>query len=134
LDALAARAGVELRRSGYLPPQAASDTLSQVCVIALPFHDGASQRSGSLLAALQTGRPVVTTTPRQLDALGALRQLPQLMLAPARDPLELAKAIEVALAQEPAAAPLPDEHRWDVIAAQHVELYTSVLARRRESA
>ncbi|MGH9175103.1 MAG: glycosyltransferase, partial [Vicinamibacterales bacterium] len=97
IDRLAARAGVELRRTGFLDPRAASNALASARVIVLPFRDGASQGSGSLLAALQSGRPVVTTAPRFASDLGELAPLPQLRLAPPDDPAALAAAIEGAL-------------------------------------
>jgi glycosyltransferase involved in cell wall biosynthesis len=131
LDALAARAGVRLHRTGFLSPQGASDTLAQARVIVLPFRDGASLRNGSLLAALQTGRPVISTTPCTPEALGSLGQLPQLTLAPPRAPLALATAIESALAHETCSAALPAEYRWEAIARRHVALYRMLLERRR---
>jgi glycosyltransferase involved in cell wall biosynthesis len=126
VDRLAADAHVTLIRTGYLTPQAASDALAAARVIALPFADGASLRSGSLLAALQVGRPVVTTAPVDLDDLGALAALPQLRLAPRGDRAALAGVLRAALAAAPCNAPLPNEFNWDAIARRHLALYAAL--------
>jgi glycosyltransferase involved in cell wall biosynthesis len=127
VDELAAQAGVEVRRTGYLPPQVASNVLAHDTLIALPFRDGASQRSGSLLGALQTGRIVVSTAPPRPESLGALAELPQLRLVPPGDSAALAEAIEVALTAMPAAAKLPTDYTWAIIAERHRDLYTQLL-------
>ncbi|MEX1157646.1 MAG: glycosyltransferase [Thermomicrobiales bacterium] len=72
IDRLAAQSGVQVRRTGFLQEREASEALARAGAIVLPFRDGASQRSGSLLAALRTGRPVVTTAPRSAGDLGEL--------------------------------------------------------------
>jgi glycosyltransferase involved in cell wall biosynthesis len=127
IDRLAAGFRVTLSRTGFLPARQASDALASAGAIVLPFRGGASQRSGTLLAALQSGRPVVTTEPRERDDLGDLAGLPQLLLAPAGDVHGLQVAIERALEWDGAAAPLPPAYRWQSIATEHLALYQRVL-------
>ncbi len=131
VDSRAARSGIAVRRTGYLPPREASDALARAGAIVLPFQDGASLRSGSLLAALQSGRPVVSTAPRRTSDLGPLTALPQLLLADADDAEALVKAISDALAWTGIPAPLPQDFRWQSIATVHEALYRRLLDERR---
>ncbi|HEX5166793.1 MAG TPA: glycosyltransferase [Thermomicrobiales bacterium] len=130
-DTLAARAGIAIQRTGYLTPAAASAALAQATVIALPFADGASLRSGSLLAALQSGRPVVTTAPRTASDLAELATMPQLLLVPRGDRIGLATAIARGLNWTGQPASLPASFRWQTIAEAHVALYRQLLDARR---
>lgn len=131
LEKLAREHGVRLRRTGHLPAHEASAALAGAGAIVLPFRDGATLRSSTLPAVVQTGRPVVTTAPRDLDGLGELRALPQLTLVPPGDTRALAGAIARALASTTPAAPLPEAHRWQAIARCHRELYHRVAGDRR---
>ncbi|HUG15134.1 MAG TPA: glycosyltransferase [Thermomicrobiales bacterium] len=126
IDQRAASAGVRVERTGRLPAQEASNRLARAAVIALPFQGGASLRSGSLLAALQAGRPVVTTEPANAWRLGALAGMQQFALVIRDDPEDLRDAIVDALASPPAAGPLPPEFRWQAIAERHRALYASL--------
>lgn len=123
----AAGAGVRIDRTGHLPAQEASDRLARSGVIALPFRAGASLRSGSLLAALQSGRPVVTTEPSNAWRLGSLAGMNQAVLVIRDDPEDLRDAILGSLASPPVPDPLPAEFRWQTIAARHRELYESLV-------
>jgi glycosyltransferase involved in cell wall biosynthesis len=131
IDAAADAAGVALTRTGFLEPQAASDALARAAAIVLPFRDGASPRSGSLLAALQSGRPVLACEPDQVRDLGELADLPQLMLVPREVPGVLRSFIQYAMQRCVKPRPLPTEFHWSAIAERHVELYEAVLDRRR---
>jgi glycosyltransferase involved in cell wall biosynthesis len=131
IDEFAAEAGVVVQRTGFLPPQEASSALSRAGAIVLPFQAGASLRSGSLLAALQSGRPVVTTAPRHPSDLGRLASMRQLKLVPAGDPEELVSAISRALVWTGLPAPLPPAFRWQAIATAHNALYQRLLDARR---
>lgn len=53
-----------LHRTGYLDDAAVSGYLAAADAIALTFADGASYRRGTLMAALQHGGAIVTTTPQ----------------------------------------------------------------------
>jgi glycosyltransferase involved in cell wall biosynthesis len=130
LDQLARQAGVLIRRTGRLSPQDASDAMASAGVVVLPFRAGASQRSGSLLAALQSGRPVVTTAPANASNLGDLGNLPQLTLALREDIEDLCAAIATALASPRQPQPLPGEYRWQSIAERHHEVYADTRGRR----
>lgn len=130
IDALAGRTGIHIERSGYLPPRAASEMLARAGAVALPLSDGASLRSGSLLAALQSGRPVVTTRPRCEADLVELANMPQLLLVDRGDRDDLRAAISRALAWRGIPAPLPRRFRWQSIATAHDALYRSVLDQR----
>lgn len=55
--------GKYVQQTGYVDDAAASAYLQVVDAVALPFRDGASYRRGSLLAALEHGCAIVTTTP-----------------------------------------------------------------------
>lgn len=127
IERLAVVNEVRLDRTGYLSAQQASDILATAGVIALPFQRGASLRSGSLLAALQSGRPVITTVPSSAEALRDLADLPQLLVIPRGDTGRLWDAIEAGLALSGPTAPLPSRYGWPSIASQHATLYASVI-------
>jgi glycosyltransferase involved in cell wall biosynthesis len=131
IDELVAEAGVVVQRTGFLPPQDASGALARAGAIVLPFQAGASLRSGSLLAALQSGRPVVTTAPRHASDLGRLANMPQLQLIPAGEPDALVSAISRAVVWTGVPGPLPPEFRWQAIATAHDKLYQRLLDARR---
>lgn len=124
---------VHLDRTGYLSAQQASDTLAGAGVVALPFQRGSSLRSGSLLAALQSGRPVITTTPASFEALRDLATMPQLLIIPRGDTGRLWDAIETGLAASPVATALPERYSWPAIAASHAALYPSAIGLWRQS-
>jgi glycosyltransferase involved in cell wall biosynthesis len=127
VDRLAAGADVRVERTSYLPPREASNTLARAGGIVLPFQRGVSLRSGSLLAALQSGRPVIATAPPRESDLGELARLPQLILVPRGDAGRLWDAIESALTEPREAQPLPDAYNWPAIATQHDPLYRAML-------
>jgi glycosyltransferase involved in cell wall biosynthesis len=123
IDRQAENVGVVVRRTGYLGAAETTGALAEAGAIVLPYGSGASQRNGSLLAALQSGRPVVSTMPGELGDLGPLGALPQLLLAPTHGVASLRDAILAALSEEPSFSPLPEEYRWQSIAARHRDLY-----------
>ena len=76
--------------TGYVTEEEVSGYLQLADILTLPFRDGASFRRGSLMAAIEQGRPIITTQPA-LD-------IPEfnsnsMMLVPADNPAELAQAI-----------------------------------------
>ncbi|MCO5176044.1 MAG: glycosyltransferase [Thermomicrobiales bacterium] len=127
IERLAGQNEVTINQTGYLSAQDASNALASVGAIALPFQRGASLRSGSLLAALQAGRPVIATAPPRAEALRDLGSLPQLLSIPRGDTGKLWDAIESALSSPFAAVPLPERFDWSVIASAHGDLYRSVI-------
>jgi glycosyltransferase involved in cell wall biosynthesis len=124
---LCERQGVTVERSGFLPAQEASNRLAGCDVVALPFTGGASQRSSALIAALQLGRPVVTTSSEVRDDLDQLADLPQLVTVAPGSPDALHGGLQQALAGDLASAGLPDEYHWDSIGAQHSDLYRALI-------
>jgi glycosyltransferase involved in cell wall biosynthesis len=131
LERIARLRRIDINCTGFLSPHLVAAELSVARAIVLPFRDGASLRSGSLLAALQSGRPVVTTRPARTEDLCSLLALRQLRFVPMGDPGALAVAI-ASVDQHPMLADtLPTEFTWPSIAARHLELYRSVLEAHR---
>lgn len=138
LDQAAAACGVldHVHFTGYLPGAEVSRLLQAADVAAFPFNAGVTRKSGSLLAALAAGVPVVATAPPgevrwPTEAEGVLR-------VPPRDTTALTDALrrvlsDRALGARLAAAgrALAASHSWDAIAAMHAEVYTRALASRR---
>jgi glycosyltransferase involved in cell wall biosynthesis len=125
----AADHGVRLRRTGFLRPQRAVDALASCAATAFPFPGGATQRSSALIATLELGRPIVSTVVPERDDLGALAQLPQLVLIPPGDIGNLAQTLRASIAQPPTPAPLPEEFSWQGIASRHLGLYQQLAER-----
>jgi glycosyltransferase involved in cell wall biosynthesis len=134
-EALAARLGLGLKlvATGYLEPEAVSAHLLACDLLALPYRDGASFRRGSLLAALEHGRPIVSTPPAAAAAgTGPRRLVPgqQFLAAPPGDPAALAEAI-ASLADRPdlaaqlaaEASALAAQCSWPAIATETAEVY-----------
>jgi glycosyltransferase involved in cell wall biosynthesis len=125
--------------TGYLEPAEVSAALLAADMAVLPYADGASFRRGSLLAALEHGLPVITTSPGQgLEDWGREDQVeyPELrheqngLLVEPGDPAALVEAIQL-LAADPelrariasGAAELARFFAWDRIAEMHEALY-----------
>lgn len=119
--------GVRLHWTGFMQPQEASDALAGCSVIAFPFPRGATQRSSALIASLQTGRPVITTTPEQPSDLDGLAHLPQLVQIPRGDVAALARALKHAHTTTVQWSALPAKYAWTSIGAHHAALYHSIL-------
>jgi glycosyltransferase involved in cell wall biosynthesis len=127
-------AQIPVKVTGYLPRQEVADALAAVDVIALPYRAGASLRSGTLLAALQSGTPVVTTDPRPGDTLAPFAPGESIWLVPVSETDFLHEAIHL-LRQEPSlrdrlaknAAAASCEFTWSSIAERHIEVYSRVL-------
>lgn len=100
-------------------------------VVALPFRDGASERRGSLLAALTQGCPIVTTRPTAPN--GFFRDDDNLLLVPPDEVGEMAKALR-RLHAEPAlrerlgraAKVTAANFAWPQIADQHTAFLTAL--------
>lgn len=125
---LAADAGVTVRWTGFLEPHAAANALASCVVIAFPFPGGATLRSSALLAALQVGRPVVTTLPAQLHELDGLQNMSNLHLVEPGNVNALTHKFEhlIATPRPTVCAQIPSEFVWQTIAARHAELYRSL--------
>lgn len=127
IDRIARFHGVTITRTGFVSPERASAELAACAAIALPFAEGASLRSGSLLAALQSGRPVISTVPEHPEDLAEIARLSQLLLVPRCDIRALSRAIRDALNMEVWEANLPDRFQWPSIAQAHAALYARLV-------
>lgn len=138
LDKVAAACGVrdQVHFTGYLPGAEVSRLLQAADAAAFPFNAGVTRKSGSLLAALAAGVPVVATAPPgevrgPTEAEGVLR-------VPPRDTAALADALRRVLSDRALAGrlgaagrALAASHSWDTIASVHAEVYARALASRR---
>ena len=141
LGQVAAACGVQdsVHFTGYVPDAEVSRLLQAADVAAFPLNAGVTRKSGSLLAALAAGVPVVASAaPGEVrgptEADGVLR-------VPPRDTAALADALrqvlsDRALGQRLAAAgrALAASQGWYAIAAVHAEVYARALASRRDGA
>lgn len=117
--------------TGYLDDQAVGAYLTACDVTALPFRDGASYRRGSLMAALEYGCALVTTTPRVPTPLFVDGQ--NMLLVPPDDSAALTGALR-RLYEAPAlhdqlraeAAVLARQFDWDQIAARTAQFFANV--------
>ena len=119
---------VEIEITGYLPPQEAANRLAQCAALSLPFPNGASQRSSALIAALNLGRPVVTTATDLRSDLDTLTDLPHLVTTPPGDIDQLHDELKRVLKGEVETAPLPIEFGWPEIGSAHATIYREALA------
>ena len=117
--------------TGYVTEDEVSGYLQLADVVTLPFRDGASFRRGSLMAAIEQGRPIITTQPA-LD-------IPEfnsnnMMLIPADNPEELAEAIAT-LMQSPEkrqklqanVKDLRKHFDWNTIAQETIQFFEQVI-------
>ncbi len=129
------QASIPVTITGYLPPEQVADALAAVDLIAMPFRGGASLRSGTLLAALQSGTPVVTTDPRAGDSLAPFAPGESIWLVPVSETDFLHEAIQL-LRLEPslrerlsqAAMQASQQFTWPAIAEKHVQVYQHLIA------
>lgn len=119
--------------TGYADDAAVSAYLAAADAIALPFHDGASFRRGTLMAALQAGRPIVTTQPTV--TIPDFVPDHNLLLVPPADPAALRSALSRIAADAKLAARLSKGARelaqhfnWNSIAQQTVSHLLRVFA------
>lgn len=123
-----------VHRTGYVEPPQVSASLLAADVVVMPYRDGLSFRRTTLIAALQHGRPVVSTTPADPAFIPEVRPGENMLLAPPGDAPALAQAI-TRLADDSAlrdklaagAARLGDLFRWDRIAADTASLYRDLI-------
>jgi polysaccharide biosynthesis protein PslF len=120
--------------TGYISPRAAAEVLAAVDLIVLPFRQGASLRSGSLIAALRSGTPVISTDPRPEDSLRPLTPGESIWLVPAGEPEVLRESIDM-MRREPSlrrrlarqAVRVSEAFDWSTIAERHARLYEDLL-------
>jgi len=114
--------------------QVSANLLAADCAV-LPYHEGATLRHGSLMAALAHGLPIASTLASaggEVDPglFPMLRDGESALLVPPEDPVRLADAVErvmtdpelrLRLAQGEAG--LSQQFTWDAIARRHLEVY-----------
>lgn len=118
--------------TGYLDEQSVGALLAAADVSALPYRDGASYRRGSLMAAIQHGAAIITTTPT-VD-IPAFRNGENMLLIPPDNAAALAAALH-RLADDHTlrdqlrrgAAELAPTFDWNVIAGAYVAFFQRVL-------
>lgn len=124
-----------VRMTGYVDPTMASQYLSVSSVGVLPFLNGLNLKSGSLLAMMAHGLPVVGT--RHDPPVKELADKNLVRLVPPRDAGSLAAALIDIVADEAsrtrlrAAGPaFAAGFRWEEIARQHRAVYEALLGAR----
>ena len=115
-----------------LPPAAVSELLLAADVYVVPYSEGLTTRRTSAMAGFAHQLPVIST--QGSDLPGYFRPNDNLLLVPPDNAESLAAAIrrlyqEPALRQRLATAGerIAARHSWDTIAAQHVELWRSLV-------
>ena len=123
-----------VERTGYVGLSEVSACLLAADVAVMPYRDGVSFRRTTLIAALQHGCPVVSTTPADAALIPEIKPGGNMLLAPPRDPVALAQTI-TRLAEDDilrqklsqGARQLGDLFQWDKIAAQTATLYQTLI-------
>jgi len=126
-----ARLGDRVIVTGYLEPPLVSAHLLACDVLALPYSSGATLRSGSFIAALLHGCPIVITEP--LVPIPELEDGKNVCLVPREDPRATADAIQELLTAanllaqlSSGAQSLAREFEWDEIAVQTAALFERI--------
>lgn len=125
--------GRQIQITGFLDEATVAGLLAEADVVALPFADGASLRRGSLMAALQAGSAIVTTTPHV--AIPGLEDGVSALFMQAGDSAALCDAINRVLDQpefrsslKASAQALSRRFSWETIAEQTADFYSKVRA------
>lgn len=128
---------VPIIMTGHLDAQAAAETLAVLDLIVLPFRSGATLRSSSLIAAVGTGTPVLTTAPRVHDSLHPLQGGESIGLVPAEDVQALTQGIQTLLIDPEGRQRLAGRGKaaaqafdWTAIADRHSNFYSRLLQTR----
>ncbi len=136
LQTLAKELGGSVEMTGYVPEEEASRLLSGVDVGVLPFNEGVTLKSGTLLALFAHGLPVVATRPDPPDPELADGRL--LRLVERRDVVGISAVLSELLADAPQRARLGEAGRvytrnlsWSAIAERHEEVYEAVLEKEK---
>ncbi len=122
--------------TGYVPEEEASRLLSGADVGVLPFNEGVTLKSGTLLALFAHGLPVVATRPDPPEPELADGRL--LRLVERRDVAGISAVLSELLADAPQRARLGEAGRvytrnlsWSAIAERHEEVYETVLEKEK---
>jgi glycosyltransferase involved in cell wall biosynthesis len=134
LEEAAIRHGVQdhVIFTGYLPADDVSRLLRAADAAVFPFDAGVTAKSGSLLAALAHGVPVIATC--RPGVLGRPTEVDGVLRVPPRDTTALAHALLLAQSDRALATRLAAAGRtraarwtWSDIAGFHAKLYAEVL-------
>ena len=125
--------GDRVELTGWVDGAEVSELLSAADAVVLPFTAGVTTKSGSLLAALEHGVPVLATVADERDP-ALVDGVTVLDVAVRRDPAAIAVAVR-RLLDEPGLAvtvgragqDLAGRRGWPTIAAMHRAVYASVL-------
>ena len=124
--------GATIELTGYVPEEEASRLLSGADVGVLPFNEGVTLKSGTLLALFTHGLPVVATRPDVPEPELAEGRL--LRLVERRDVVGISAVLSELLADAPQRARLGEAGHiytrslsWSAIAERHEEVYEAVL-------
>jgi glycosyltransferase involved in cell wall biosynthesis len=124
--------------TGYVPEEDASRLLSGTDIGVLPFNEGVTLKSGTLLTMLAHGLPVVATRPDPPEPDLVDRRI--VWLVERRDATGLASTLSELLADARQRKRLGEAGRvytrdlsWPVIAQRHQEVYEAVLEERRSA-
>ena len=138
LRALAKELGLDgnVEMTGYVPEDEASRLLSGADVGVLPFNEGVTLKSGTLLALFAHGLPVVATRPDPPEPELADGRL--LRLVERRDVAGISAVLSELLADAPQHARLGEAGRiytrnlsWSAIGERHEEVYEAVLEKEK---
>jgi glycosyltransferase involved in cell wall biosynthesis len=122
-----------VHRTGYVEPPDVSANLLAADAVVMPYRDGVSFRRTTLIAALQHGCPVVSTTPAAPNLVPEVRPGENMLLVPPGNSAALAQAM-AQLSLDPAlrqklsqeAKKLGRLFQWDKIAQQTAALYQTI--------
>ena len=123
-------AGLPVHFTGRVDDEAVAKELARATLGYFPFRDGASERRGSLLAALAAGLPVITTAGRHTtqalrDATVIANSPAEALAAADRLVLDAAERERLSAAGRAYAA----ARTWERIAERHVRIYERMLQR-----
>jgi len=124
-----------IHHTGFIDDLAVGSSLKASDAVVLPFLDGASYRRGSLMAALQYGCAIITTTPQ--TNVPAFQNRENMLLVPPNDTQTLTNALrelyaspELRLHLQNGAAKLAANFDWSHIAADTIEFFQSLIGAR----
>ena len=127
--------GDRVTLTGWVDGAEVSDLLSAADAVVLPFTAGVTTKSGSLLAALEHGAPVLATVADERDP-ALVDGVTVLDVGARRDARAIAEAIlrrleepDLAAAVARGGQELAATRGWPTIAAMHRAVYASVLGR-----
>jgi polysaccharide biosynthesis protein PslF len=128
--------GETVEMTGYVPDEEASRLLSGADVGVLPFNEGVTLKSGTLLTLFAHGLPVVATRPDPPEPELADGRL--LRLVERRDVAGISAVLSELLADAPQRARLGEAGRiytrnlsWSAIGERHEEVYEAVLEKEK---